>query len=185
MDKPSVYPDFAVNTDGTDNDVVNSESGENNVEEPTAPKKLLGWDYKEKPPRGHMNWLHRITTQWVRWFDDYITNTIDNEIAQLQTDVTTLQNNDAIFISSTISSQNFVINLPSGFTKDNCIILSACLYASAQGVTPMPYYGSATDWAMVNIALSGGVFKIMIDMGADTLTKFSGGNVYGVLRKVH
>ncbi len=67
--KPSEYPDWTVNVDGTDNDVVDPTSGQNNVVVPPAGKQLLGWDFKEKPPRNWFNWLARRTTQWIRWLD--------------------------------------------------------------------------------------------------------------------
>jgi hypothetical protein len=70
--KPSVFPQWAMNTDGTDNDVIDSTSGVNNVVEPDASKKLVGWGYQEAPPRQFMNWIHRITGQWIRWFDQSI-----------------------------------------------------------------------------------------------------------------
>lgn len=86
-DKPTVYPDWAVNTDGTDNDVVDPDSGQNNVVEPAAGIKLTGWAYAELPPRQYFNWLSRIVTQWIRWFDDYIVNTIDSFISSVTSEL--------------------------------------------------------------------------------------------------
>jgi hypothetical protein len=91
MAKPTKYPDWSVNTDGTDNDVVDPTSGQNNVVEPDAGKKLTGWIYTEKPPRQYFNWLGRLTTQWIRWFDDYIASTIDVALSNLSSAVSTLQ----------------------------------------------------------------------------------------------
>lgn len=71
--KPSVYPDWAVKVDGTDNDVVDGTTGQNNVVAPSAPKQLLGWEYNEKPPRQYFNWLARLVTQWIRWLDGEMT----------------------------------------------------------------------------------------------------------------
>src|SRR5271157_574065 len=62
-----VYPDMAVNTDGTDNDVTDATSGQLNVVAASGAKQLAGWGYTEKPARNVMNWIHRLTTQWIRW----------------------------------------------------------------------------------------------------------------------
>ena len=66
---PTEFPQWATNPDGSNSDIVNSTSGETNVVEPDASKKLIGWDYQEAPPREHMNWLHRLYDQWIRWFN--------------------------------------------------------------------------------------------------------------------
>lgn len=66
MPRPTQFPDFATT------DVVDGTSGQNNVAAPSGPKILQGWDYREKPPRQWMNWLHRFTGFWVRWFDELL-----------------------------------------------------------------------------------------------------------------
>lgn len=66
MAKPTVKPQFAWD------DQVDPTSGKNNVIEPPAAKKQYGWDYKEKPARNWMNWIHRITLNWVDHFDDVV-----------------------------------------------------------------------------------------------------------------
>ncbi len=48
---------------------VNGTTGKNNVIEPTEGKKNLGWDYKEKPARNFLNWLHNKTYEWIDYFD--------------------------------------------------------------------------------------------------------------------
>jgi len=65
--RPTKLPRYTFLDDGngTDNDVVNPTSGQNNVVEPSEAKKDLGWDFKEFPPRNWMNWLHRLTGQWL------------------------------------------------------------------------------------------------------------------------
>lgn len=68
--KPTKYPQWAQNTDGTDHDVVNPASGQNNVVEPIAAHKLVGWEFKEKPPRNVFNWLARLTSQWIQYLDE-------------------------------------------------------------------------------------------------------------------
>ena len=66
--RPTIFPDMAVNTDGTDNDVLDPATNQNNAIAPPAPRQLTGWLSNEKPFRQYFNWLHRITTQWLRWF---------------------------------------------------------------------------------------------------------------------
>ena len=68
--KPTKIPQWTVNVDGSDNDVADPTSGQNNVVEPPAGKKLLGWDFKEKPPRNWFNWLSRLTAQWFLWLSE-------------------------------------------------------------------------------------------------------------------
>lgn len=71
--RPDVYPDWAVNSDGTDNDIVDTISGENNVVPPDAGKQASGFLYREKPARQSFNWLGRKTTQWLRYLDGLLT----------------------------------------------------------------------------------------------------------------
>jgi len=69
--KPAKLPRYTFLDDGngTPNDVVNPTSGQNNVVEPSESKKDLGWDFKEFPPRNFMNWLHRLTGQWLGYLN--------------------------------------------------------------------------------------------------------------------
>jgi len=82
--EPTKLPEWATT------DVVDGTSGENNVAEPSAAKKLRGWDREEIPPRQWWNWLGRLTNEWVEWFQGTtiplsITNSTLNE---QKTDVT-------------------------------------------------------------------------------------------------
>lgn len=55
------YPDFAmVDTPGPIH-------GINNVLTPPAPYPDRGWEEFEKPPRNYFNWLHRVTSKWIRY----------------------------------------------------------------------------------------------------------------------
>ena len=64
--KPTVFPEFAVT------DYNNGTGAAPNVVEPSAGKKDTGWDEGERPPRETFNWLHRITNNWVEWFDQVV-----------------------------------------------------------------------------------------------------------------
>lgn len=61
--KPTEYPDYAMG------DVNNGPMGEPNVDEPEPARKNDGWYYGEEPPRQYFNWLHRLTSRWVRHLD--------------------------------------------------------------------------------------------------------------------
>lgn len=61
--KPSKLPRWA------STDVVDGTSGQNNVAEPSEPKKDLGWDFPEKPNRQWFNWLFRTIYQWTDWLN--------------------------------------------------------------------------------------------------------------------
>ena len=62
------YPDFAMV------DTPDPTSGQPNVATPGTEKKNVGWVYNEKPPRQYFNWLARVTSKWIRYFDGMIDN---------------------------------------------------------------------------------------------------------------
>lgn len=70
--KPTKLPQWAALSDGSDNDVVDGVSGQNNVAEPALSQKELGWTFKQFPPRQFFNWLSRLTFQWLKYVDDSI-----------------------------------------------------------------------------------------------------------------
>lgn len=59
--KPDAFPRYA------SVDTPNGPSGENNVLEPSEPKKDIGWNFGEFPPRDYMNWIHRKNYEWVKY----------------------------------------------------------------------------------------------------------------------
>ncbi len=61
--QPTVFPRFAVL------DLNNGTGAAPNVVEPSAGKKDTGWNEGERPARETFNWLHRITNDWIEWFD--------------------------------------------------------------------------------------------------------------------
>lgn len=52
-----------------DNDIANGPLGGNNVVAPTTVKQNTGWTFKEFPPRNWVNWLFRVVSKWIHWFD--------------------------------------------------------------------------------------------------------------------
>ena len=61
--KPTVLPEFALL------DLLNGTAGAPNVVEPSSGKKDTGWNEGERPARETFNWLHRITNEWIEYFD--------------------------------------------------------------------------------------------------------------------
>lgn len=99
--RPTEFPEYARN------DVVDPTSGVNNVVEPSEAKKDLGHGpSSEFPPRQYMNWLHRLTYKWLKYFDE---GTPQNTVE---------------LSGTTSTGDNTIINLPSGFTSDNTHVLS-------------------------------------------------------------
>ena len=83
MTKPTEgYPDFAMT------DMNDPSSGQPNVVSPSAGKKDVGWVYNEKPPRQYFNWLSRVTSKWIRYFD----TTLDSVLSQLSNITTDIGN---------------------------------------------------------------------------------------------
>lgn len=63
--KPSKLPEWA-----SDDSIVDTTSGQNNVVEPDSGRKAEGWKFNEKPPRQYFNWLHNLYYEWLKAFDD-------------------------------------------------------------------------------------------------------------------
>ena len=61
-DRPTRDPRWATN------DIIDATTGQNNVVEPSEPEKDAGWGFQQKPPYNFFNWLHRVTYQWLSYF---------------------------------------------------------------------------------------------------------------------
>ena len=66
MSKPTTLPSWATTLA---NDPV---TGQPNRAEPSAGKKITGFNFNEKPPRQDVNWLHWLTNQWLDYFNSVI-----------------------------------------------------------------------------------------------------------------
>lgn len=64
--KPGALPEWA------STEIKDAVSGQLNVYEPPEQKKKLGWNYKEKPARQWLNWLHKTTYEWLKYFDYFL-----------------------------------------------------------------------------------------------------------------
>jgi hypothetical protein len=117
-----VYPDMAVNSDGTDNNVTDPTSGQNNVVAASGAKQASGWNFTEKPARNVMNWLHRLTTQWIRWL------------------YANAWHADTVFyghgegVGGTTPVKITLSSINAGLTKANCMIVS-CMVFQEDGQT--------------------------------------------------
>lgn len=66
MARPSAFPDWATTlaNDGT--------TGQPNRAEPSAGKKITGFNFNEKPPRQDVNWLFWCINEWIEYLDSLI-----------------------------------------------------------------------------------------------------------------
>jgi hypothetical protein len=74
--KPTQYPEWATT------DVIDPIEGTPNVLEPPKAKKEVGWIPGEQAPNNFMNWIHRLTNDWVKYFDSVVPETLTNNIAR-------------------------------------------------------------------------------------------------------
>jgi len=92
MSMPAKYPQWAVN------DVIDPTSGQPNVSDPDTSdpsKKLLGWDFKEYPPRQWFNYLHRLVNDWIEYVNgDLFGNALGSDVREVM--VSQLSSYDAL-----------------------------------------------------------------------------------------
>jgi len=126
-----IYPDIAVNPDGSNNDITDPTSGQPNVSTPASPIPLDGWPGNGIPIFSDFNKLFRMITQWIRWFYDHIVNTTDVNVSNAQGDILALESAFGVGTGSitadTATSQYMTISLPTGFTHDNCYVVGGWL----------------------------------------------------------
>lgn len=90
--KPIVKPEWA------ENNQVDPISGQNNVVEPPGARKQFGFTRLEIPPRQWVNWLFRVLSQWVSYFEEVTDNLIadvgdaQGDIAQAELDLAIIEN---------------------------------------------------------------------------------------------
>jgi hypothetical protein len=73
MAKPTVVPSWATTLA---NDVT---SGQPNRAEPSAGKKITGFNFNEKPPRQDLNWLLWNLSKWAECLNTYIDSPVYSE----------------------------------------------------------------------------------------------------------
>lgn len=150
--RPDKFPDFAVHVnqyppyeDGSDNDVTDPTTLQNNSVEPDDGKKRTGFLYNEKPPRQHFNWLFRKIAQWIRYLDSEPT------ILHFYVD---LPGGTPIY--------SYSWTLPTGFTWDN----SVCIGNQFRNATD-----AVLNWRLLpynSIVNFGGVYILQtIDVRSD------------------
>ena len=153
-----VYPDIAVNPDGSNNDITDPTSGQPNVSTPASPIPLDGWPGNDIPIFSDFNRLFRMITQWIRWLYDHLINTTDVAVSTLQGDVSDLETFVGTFASITGSGSlsapgNCTINmtLPSGFTWDNTYIISTMVGFDGTVYKQCPYFLTTVSYVIVQL----------------------------------
>lgn len=68
MDRPldNKFPEYATVISN------NPITGNDNVLEPEDGQKETGWLFKQQPPYEYMNWIHRVTYQWLEYLDSKV-----------------------------------------------------------------------------------------------------------------
>lgn len=103
--RPLKYPEWARTN------YVDPVYGGNNVLEPAEAKKDVGW-LKERPPAQYMNWLARLTYQWLEYLDgkiEAVTITADYDVLP--------EDSGKVFLVDTTAS-TINVNLPDPTTID-------------------------------------------------------------------
>ena len=62
-----IFPDIAVNSDGTNHDITDPTSSQPNTSYPAGPIVASGWPGNGIPIFSNFNKLFRLITQWIRW----------------------------------------------------------------------------------------------------------------------
>jgi hypothetical protein len=128
-----VYPDIAVHTDGSSNDITDTVSGQPNVSTPASPIPLNGWPGNGIPVFSAFNKIFRLITQWVRWLYASVVTINDT----LSKDVTLTGS----WTSSTLLGE---ISLPTGFVGANTVILGGFLQIGGHQYWPL-FFNTVDD----------------------------------------
>ena len=161
--KPTVYPDCAVNPDGTDNDVTDPTSGQNNVVAPSPGKQATGFLYNEKPPRQHFNWLARLTTQWIRYLNEKVGPWSADKVFSYEIPV----------IGNWGSASTHDYTPPSNPPNMNTIILNCDLTNGSATRTSFPILPPITAGAHAAVVIPySGTFRLFMTPNWDELQHF-------------
>lgn len=140
-----IFPDIAVNPDGSNNDITDPTSGQPNVSTPASPIPLDGWPGNGIPIFSDFNKLFRMITQWIRYLYDLVSK-------------------DVVLSGTFTTAMNGVINLPAGYTVDNTIILGGYV-ALVSGTHRNPlFFNTANTDKSVNIIYAVDVFTSGVDI---------------------
>ena len=123
-----VYPDIAVNPDGSNNDTTDPPSGQPNVSTPASPIPLDGWPGNGIPIFSDFNKIFRLITQWIRYLY-------------------------SITLTGTFTGSMFEgsVQLPTGFTKDNCVIAGGWIKSGSGAYYCMPLNYSVPNGASYSL----------------------------------
>jgi len=140
--KPTVIPNWATT------DVVDPTSGQNNQVEPAVGVRATGFvPLNKKPERQFINWLHKLSGDWITYFDSVVdqdvTTTGTPSFASIATNVITGVNP----VFSTVSSD---IIIRAGAGSNTIELRGAISVRDASDVTQL-----AIDNITGNLSLSG------------------------------
>ena len=148
-----VYPDIAVNPDGSNNDKTDPTSGQPNVSTPASPIPLDGWPGNGIPIFSDFNRLFRMITQWIRWLYDHVI-AAEGDIDDLETITGSYA---SITASGTLSAPGDVtinMTLPSGFAWNNTYIISTMVGFDAVVYKQAPFMLTSVDYVIVQLTSS-------------------------------
>lgn len=75
------------------------------TQEPSAGKKLTGWNIDERPAREYMNWLFYILDQWVKYLESVTDEKKINVVTIASSPYTVLTTDQVVFGDCTTGSQ--------------------------------------------------------------------------------
>ncbi len=64
--RPTQFPDWAITN------VIDPIEGSPNVLEPPDEDKQVGWRPRQVCPNNAMNWIHRLTNDWLKYLDQQV-----------------------------------------------------------------------------------------------------------------
>lgn len=172
-----IYPDVAVNSDGTDNNITDSESGMPNVAATMQTGvPASGWPGNGIPIFNNMNRLFRIVTQWIRWLYEnawHANNTTHVEGA---------------FTSTSHYTEN--IALPAGYDHTNTVIVGAriCLPSfaggQAQTMVPLVFVNGSDVYAVTAEFTNADIIYVVSNMTSGSGFDLNAGTYHFILKKV-
>lgn len=175
--KPAEIPEWATS------DVVNGVTGQNNVVEPPAAKKLSGWAWQEKPARNWWNWMQRFNYLWINYFNQFFSTTHQFKIDEIienttnnGVDIEGVHFEDDIITVDTINelTTNNGVDIEGVHFEDNAINGTYHIYTQAQfntvieRVAANQYKVNDSIVALIINNLSGGYQMSSVLSGGDT-----------------
>jgi hypothetical protein len=141
-----VYPDIAVNSDGSSHDITDGISGQPNVSTPASPIPANGWPGNGIPIFSDFNKLFRLVTQWIRylysafWGDDNL-----------------------LFLNASLTHGGW-FELPVGWTNQNTLIVSSFVETAGGSRYPTPYSDHEGNFISLKMVTVSGRVRIEVSL---------------------